>query len=82
MNILTVLNAVSSTEASTFSEFCRGLGGDCPERGDKEAWADLFDTVNAAETLNLVEVERSNGRIETLILTDTGAERVREAQRR
>lgn len=81
MNTIEVLRAISSTEPSTFSEFCRGLS-DCPERGDREAWAEVFDTLEAVETLGLIEIERDrSNRIETLILTEAGAARVKEARR-
>lgn len=81
MNIIEVLRAISSTEPSTFSEFCRGLHN-CPERGDREAWAEVFDTLEAVETLGLVEIERDKHyKIETLILTEGGVARVKEAQR-
>ena len=72
-----VLNAVSSTEVSTFNEFCRALGGSCPERGEQDEWAELFDCVKAAESLDLIEVERVGGKIDTLILTEAGAAKVR-----
>lgn len=81
MNTIEVLRAISSTEPSTFSEFCRGLSA-CPERGDKGAWAEVFDTLEAVETLGLIEIERDrSNRIETLILTDAGVARVKEARR-
>lgn len=71
--------ATSSTEPSTFSEYCRGLR-DCPERGDSAAWADLFKAISNGERLGLIEVERLNGKIETLILTEAGAAKVRAAE--
>ena len=77
MNIQTILEAVPSTECASFSEFCRALGSDCPERGERDDWAELFDCIKAAENLDLVEVERVNGKIDTLILTEAGVARVR-----
>ena len=81
MNIQTILEATSSTEPSSFSEFCRALGSDCPERGERDEWAELFDCVKAAEILNFIEVERVNGKIDTLILTEAGVARVKELRR-
>ena len=72
-----ILRAISSTEPCTFSEFLRGLP-DAPERGDKSAWAELFDKLETFENLGLVEIERANGRIETLMLTEAGAAKVKE----
>lgn len=77
MNIKTLLVAIPSTEPATFSEFCRALGDDCPERGDKEEWADLFDTINQAENLGLIEVDRNGRNTESLQLTEAGAAKVR-----
>lgn len=72
-----ILRAISSTEPCTFSEFLRGLP-DAPERGDREAWAKLFDKMEMFENLGLVEIERVNSRIDTLILTEAGVAKVKE----
>ncbi len=77
MNISTLLKAIPSTEPATFSEFCRALGDDCPERGDKEEWADLFSHINMAESLGLIEVERDGRNTESLQLTEAGVAEVR-----
>jgi hypothetical protein len=79
VDLIDILLATGATEPSTFNEFCRGLR-DCPERGDREGWADLFKTIGSAERLGLVEVERLNGKIETLILTEAGAAKARAAE--
>jgi hypothetical protein len=71
-----ILRAVSSTEPCTFSEFLHGLP-DVPERGDKEAWAELFDKLEMFENLGLVEIERNGGRIESLVLTEAGTAKVK-----
>lgn len=74
-----LLEAISNS-GSTFSEFCRDYS-DTPERGDREAWAVLFDKLEMCEKLGLVQVERSdNRRIESLTLTEQGAARLRELQ--
>lgn len=76
-----ILLALPSTEPATFNEFLRALD-DAPERGDKEAWAELFQELDGLETMGMVEVERYQGKIDTLILTGIGAEYVRDLQRK
>lgn len=77
-DILEILRACPSTEPATFSEFLHGLP-DVPSKGDREAWAELFDKVHAAENLGLIEVEYAGSRIESVILTDEGVARVKSA---
>lgn len=79
MNTITLLSSIGSTEPSTFNEMCHGLEGDCPEKGDSAAWGELFETIRGAETLGLIKVDRVGGRIDSLILTPTGVERLRES---
>lgn len=76
-----VLEAIPSTESASFNEFCGALS-DCPERGDREGWADLFQELDALEALGLVFVDRLKGRIDTLQLTEAGAAAVRERHKR
>ncbi len=71
-----ILTSIGSTEASTFREFCRELGDDKPD--DRTDWHILFKTLESLEECGLVEIERSGRDIDTLILTDLGAERARE----
>lgn len=73
MNVL--LKAISSTEATTFSELCLGLGENKPEA--KDEWRELFIALEELEKQELVEVDRKNGKIETLMLTEAGADRIR-----
>ena len=77
MNQLTVLSAISFTEPSDFNEFCRGLGKDCPAKGDTADWRELFSLLNECEQDGLVIVERSGRSIESVTLTDAGATLVR-----
>lgn len=82
MNLTTrILTAISSTEPSSFREFLRGLGDEAPEKGAKQDWYILFKTLESLEETGLVEIERTGSAIDTLILTDLGAERAREALR-
>lgn len=70
-----ILCAIGYTEPSTFNEFLRELGDDRPE------YRVLFPMLKTLEKQELVIIERFHGgRIETLQLTDLGAERAREAQ--
>lgn len=71
-----VLAAIGSTEPSTFNEFCRALK-DCPSKGDREGWRELFATLEWLEHQGFVQIERGGRGIESLILTDKGAARVR-----
>jgi DNA-binding MarR family transcriptional regulator len=57
----------------------QGMGADAPERDDKAAWRELFQALESLEKMELVTIERANGRIDTLMLTSVGAELAREA---
>jgi hypothetical protein len=70
------LAAIGSTEPSTFNEFLRAYP-DCPERGDTGARSELFGLLEWLEHQKLIVIERANRRIESLQLTDAGADRVR-----
>jgi hypothetical protein len=72
-----ILAAIGSTEPSSFSEFCRALK-DCPAKGDTAAWREVFATLEWLEHQKLVIVERNGRSIESLILTEAGADRIRE----
>jgi hypothetical protein len=72
-----ILAAIGSTEPSSFNEFCSGLK-DCPAKGDREGWREVFATLEWLERQKLVVIERSGRSIESLILTDAGADRIRE----
>ena len=74
-----VLTAISAMEPCSFNEFLRGLDGEKPENRDE--WRVLFQTLEMFEASGLVEIERTNDRIDTLILTPLGAERARETLR-
>lgn len=74
-----ILTAIPSTEGASFGEFCRDLGDDKPD--DKVEWHILFQTLESFEASGLIEISRISDRIDSLILTDLGAERAREALR-
>lgn len=74
-----ILGAIPSTEPATFGEFLDGLP-DVPEKGDREAWRELFEQLRFLEQCGHIEVERTGRNIESLMLTSEGAEVVRRAQ--
>lgn len=77
MELLTVLKAISSTEPSSFREFCSGLGDACPERGDTNGWREVFRLISKAEKDGLVDVLWGNVGFHTVILSESGAAHVR-----
>lgn len=76
-----ILAAIPSTGPATFREFCAALT-DIPT--EKAEWRALFSQLKTLENAGLVEVERANvgGSIESLMLTEDGADRVRRGERR
>lgn len=78
-----ILVAIPSTEPATFSEFLDALDGDAPAKGERDGWVQLFNWIRLGERSGLIEVDRSgDGRlINSLVLTEVGAARVRELQR-
>lgn len=75
--LMEILRACPSTEPATFSEFLRGLPSP-PMKGEREEWASLFRQIEYAESLDLIEVERTNGKIESLMLTQDGIGRLKK----
>jgi hypothetical protein len=76
-----VLAAIPFTEPAAFGEFC-GAFDDCPEKGNKEGWRELFSDLRALESLGLISVEYSDRKIDTLTLTEEGKERLLYLRRR
>jgi DNA-binding transcriptional ArsR family regulator len=74
----TVLAAIGSTEETTFGEFCRALGGDCPDTGDRDGWREVMGHIRTLERHGFIEVARTQGRIDAMVLTEAGANRIRE----
>lgn len=74
------LRAIGGTEPKPFNQFLNALP-DRPERGERSAWAELFDTLDALENMELIDIKRGgqSNRIDFLQLTEVGAERVRES---
>lgn len=75
MDEIIILRAIPSTEEASFGEFCNNLGSDKPE--NKSEWAQLFRQLDKLETDDLIEIERAGRNIDTLILTEAGAAKVR-----
>jgi DNA-binding transcriptional ArsR family regulator len=78
MNEEVILSAIGSTEETTFSEFCSALGGDCPESGGREGWREVFNHLRILERHGFVEISRSGNKIDSMVLTEAGANRIRE----
>jgi len=72
MKLKILLQAIGSTEPSTFNEICRGLGDNCPERGDSQSWGQLFRMIEEAEVAQLITVSRTRGSLDSAILTEAG----------
>jgi hypothetical protein len=75
---LNFLSLIASTEETTFNELCTALGDDCPEPGDKGGWRDLFAKIRDLERQCYIEVTRTAGKIDGLMLTESGAALIRD----
>ena len=73
---LDFLALIGSTEETTFNELCSALGGDCPD--NKDEWRQLFAQIRDLERQSYVEVTRTAGKIDGLMLTDSGAALIRD----
>jgi hypothetical protein len=73
---LEFLSLIGSTEETSFSELCQQLGDDCPD--DKAGWRDLFAKIRDLERQCYLEVTRTQGRIDGLMLTESGAGLIRD----
>jgi hypothetical protein len=76
MDEILILRAIGTQECS-FLEFLRGLGSECPDRGDKQAFYQLFRQLDQLETEGDVTISRFGRNIEGMILTEQGVARVR-----
>jgi len=70
-----ILEAIPYVEGCTFGEFCQDFE-DTPERGDREGCSALFREIERLGSK--VEIERDNGRIASMKLTDEGKMRLKE----
>lgn len=75
---LDFLSLIASTEETTFNELCSALRDDCPEPGDKSGWRDLFQKIRDLERQSYIEVTRTQGKIDGLMLTESGAGLIRD----
>lgn len=73
---LDLLGHIGSTEETTFNELCRALGDDCPR--EKSEWRELFNRINDLERQCYIEVSRLGGKIDGIILTEAGANLIRD----
>lgn len=77
MDEYTILSAIGSTDETTFGEFCSALDG-CPESGDRAGWREVFNQLRILEQHGFIEISRTGNKIDSMILTEAGANRVRE----
>ena len=75
-NDLDFLSLIASTEETTFNELCSALGDDCPQ--DKDGWRELFTRIRDLERQCYIEVTRTAGKIDGLMLTESGAGLIRD----
>jgi hypothetical protein len=79
-NLTSILGAIGSTEASTFNEFCSGLGKHCPAKKDTPAWREIFSTLDQlALEEDVIIIRDDEKKIVTLQLTPKGADKARRA---
>ena len=74
---LTLLKAIPSTQEASFREVCNALGDDKPEKGVKGEWGKFFSVLKKLERDGLVEISWTGDQVDSLILTEAGAARVR-----
>lgn len=79
MKLKDLLGAIGSTEESSFSEICQGLGDKCPE--NREEWGQFFRWIKEAEEEDLIVVSKTNGKIDSAILTDLGKAELNKEKR-
>lgn len=74
-----LLACLPSEEPIDFSEMCHALrlAGLLPSKGDKLGWAALFTDLDNLEYFKYIETEKQQGRITSIVLTETGANIVR-----
>jgi hypothetical protein len=72
-----ILETVPSTDSIEFSEFCNDYP-DTPAKGDKQAWSALFRQLDDLKREGLLRIEREDGRISEMELTEAGAQWVRD----
>lgn len=70
------LSLIGSTECTTFNEMCSALGDDCPS--EKSEWAALFTRIRDLERQCYIEVTRTAGKIDGLILSESGRAMIRD----
>lgn len=70
-----ILSAIGSTEETSFNEFCQALADDCPD--NKDEWREMFQTLRRLENEGFIEVSKLDRKIDGLILSEAGANRIR-----
>jgi hypothetical protein len=79
-----LMKCIGSTEPSTFNEFCRALQERdlLPPKSDQEEWKTVWARIHSKlehlERQGLIDVDRVGGKIDSLQLTEAGADMIRE----
>lgn len=73
---LKFLSLIGSTEESSFNELCSALGDERPS--EKSEWRELFVKIERLEREGYLGVVRANGKIDGLLLSETGAALIRD----
>jgi len=74
------LSVIWSTELMGFFDLCSALRkiDECPAKGEKAEWGALFRWLGDMEAGGWILAERIKGKLEHLVLSDEGADAVRE----
>lgn len=77
---LKLLSVIYSTEEMGFFDLCSALRkiDECPVKGDKAGWASIFKWLGDMEIGGWILVDRIKGKLESLVLSDQGADAVRD----
>lgn len=77
---LKLLSVIWSTEEMGFFDLCTALRSidECPAKGQKAEWGALFRWLGDMEKDGWILCERIKGKLESLVLSDEGADAVRD----
>jgi hypothetical protein len=78
-----ILLTVANTEDTTFNELLRGIvenGGDVPS--NKGEWAQLFRLLEEMEREKLIEVHRTKGKMDGIIMLEAGSAAAKDLRER
>lgn len=78
--MLKLLQAIGSTEPSTFGEFC-GEYPDTPAGGDRDGWRKVMRQIRIAEEQGYLEVKQTGNNIDSLQVTASGLSYIKDHRR-